>query len=275
MGIDIDKTRKKQSAEEQDKKNVGKFNSLAGSLSKSSLPNINVVERYALSRIIGQDEQVRKFITAIYKQKLFPSLRSVLLLIGNSGTGKTETIKQVLSKLKMPYTIEDATRFTKEGYQGSSVEEIIFNLISAANGDIEAAQNGVIVIDEIDKKSGNDNSDVGGNAVLKSLLKMVDGEKMKIHIQDEFEDFILEFDTSKVIFIFAGAFSGMDKIIEKRNDRKIGFDMLMNESMADKTITKSDLVKYGLTEEFTGRITTVVQMNALTEQNLYDILKTS
>ena len=93
------------------------------------IPDLYNLERYVLRTIIGQDAQVRKIITSIYKSIRFKTLKSNILLIGSSGTGKTETIKQIAKRLHIPYTIEDATKYTQEGYQGKNVENAIFNLI--------------------------------------------------------------------------------------------------------------------------------------------------
>lgn len=108
-----------------------------------------------LKYIVGQDEQVRQIITAIYRALVFPTIKSNMLIIGNSGTGKTATIKQIAQLLDIPCTIEDATKYTQEGYYGADVTDMIFNLIENANNDISKAWNGIIVIDEIDKKASS------------------------------------------------------------------------------------------------------------------------
>ena len=119
--------------------------------------------------IIGQDEQVRRIITAIYRAIKFKSIKTNILVIGSSGTGKTETIKQIAKRLHMPYTIEDANQYTQEGYYGADVKDMIYNLLDNANQDIKLAQQGIIVIDEIDKKVSRDDQDISGTRVLKSL----------------------------------------------------------------------------------------------------------
>lgn len=120
-----------------------------------------------------EEEQVRQIITAIYRAINFKTIKSNVLVIGNSGTGKTETIKQIAKRLHIPYTIEDATKYTQEGYYGADVNDMIYNLLENANLDIEKAQKGIIVIDEIDKKAGHEENDVSGTKVLKSLLKII------------------------------------------------------------------------------------------------------
>lgn len=246
--------------------------------STMKLPRIQEVEESVLTSIIGQNEPVRQIITAIYKAIVFKSIKTNLLIIGDSGTGKTETIRQILKVLNLPYTIEDATKYTQEGYYGADVEEMIYNLFENANQDIERAQNGVIVIDEIDKKAGkgfSDERDVSGREVLNSLLKIIEGTKISIDIDKE--PYIADFDTSNLIVIFLGAFSGLEEIRKKRlNTSKAGFNLNKDtKPKQDTKLLKQDLIRYGLPEEFVGRISTIVEMNKLTKQDLASILRNS
>ena len=246
--------------------------------STMKLPRIQEVEESVLTCIIGQNEPVRQIITAIYKAIVFKSIKTNLLIIGDSGTGKTETIRQILKVLNLPYTIEDATKYTQEGYYGADVEEMIYNLFENANQDIERAQNGVIVIDEIDKKAGkgfSDERDVSGREVLNSLLKIIEGTKISIDIDKE--PYIADFDTSNLIVIFLGAFSGLEEIRKKRlNTSKAGFNLNKDtKPKQDTKLLKQDLIRYGLPEEFVGRISTIVEMNKLTKQDLASILRNS
>lgn len=246
---------------------------------QKKLPDIKSVERNVLECIVGQDKQVRQIITAIYTAINFKTIKSNVLVIGNSGTGKTETIKQIARRLNVPYTIEDATKYTQEGYYGADVNDMIYNLLENSNQDIEKAQKGIIVIDEIDKKAGHEENDVSGTKVLKSLLKIIEGTIIKLpSIEDPFAEEMINFDTKNIIIIFLGAFSGLDKIRDKRlNTNELGFST-MNETNREKQKTrflKQDLVEYGMTEEFVGRIGTIVEMNKLTKQDLLLILKKS
>lgn len=155
---------------------------------------------------------------------------------------------------------------------------MIYNLLENANYDVELAQQGIIIIDEIDKKAGYESDDVGGVAVLKSLLKMIEGTTFPVAIQkSEFDYEELQFNTGKLTIIVMGAFSGIEKIIDKRTNAKwIGFSNTENETkIQNKKILKQDLVKYGLPEEFVGRIDTIVEMNVLRENELTSILKNS
>lgn len=192
--------------------------------------------------------------------------------------------------------IEDANEFTQEGYYGRDVTEIIYDLVSAANGNIKEAERGIVIIDEIDKKAGcaTETRDVSGQGVLNSMLKLIEGKKVRIPAPDEIMDDMdlspdeiedlmadgIEFNTENVIFFLAGAFSGIEKIKEKRNGTKsLGFssstpDSKKNNKDSSKT-TREDLIAYGLTEEFVGRIDTIVEMNELSVDVLEEILRNS
>ena len=239
---------------------------------KLSIPPIGKVERNVLQAIVGQDMAVRKIITAIYRSIYFKSLKTNILVIGKSGTGKTETLKQLAQAIGMPYTIEDATKYTKEGYVGDNVEDMLYNLLDAADYDVEKAEYGMIIIDEIDKKAGKDPSDVSGVQVLKSLLKLVEG--VEIHL-----NYGGVFNTSNLIIVFCGAFSGLDKVRKKRlKPNTIGFNTkeTVEQDLYDgRKFTNEDLVNYGLPEEFVGRIDTIVEMNPLGKEKLVKILRDS
>ena len=171
------------------------------------LPDIKSLEKGVLQCIIGQDKQVRQIITAIYRAKNFKTIKSNVLIIGNSGTGKTATIEQIAKRLHIPYTIEDATKYTQEGYYGADVNDMIFNLLENSRFDFDKAQNGIIIIDEIDKKAGHGEHDVSGVEVLKSLLKIIEGTRIKIpNPSDPFAEDLIDFDTKNITIIFLGAF---------------------------------------------------------------------
>ena len=236
---------------------------------RRSVPPIQNMENNVRQYIIGQDTAVRKIITAIYRAIYLKSIKTNILVIGKSGTGKTETFKQIAKRLRIPYTIEDATKYTKEGYYGGDVEDMLENLLEAADYDLEKAQHGMLIIDEIDKKAGTDSSDVSGVEVLKSLLKIVEGAKYNLVSEEVF-------DTSGLIIVFCGAFSGIDKIRKKRlGQNQIGFSSSQAQTAESTRYTKEDLVQYGLPEEFVGRIDTIVEMNPLEKEDLVQILKKS
>ena len=207
-------------------KNVEKKDMLA------RLPKLTSLESWVNETVIGQENVVRSVCTKIYESLRFPQLKSNILLVGKSGTGKTEIIRQISARLKIPFTIEDATQYTEEGYMGASVTDMVNNLIKAADGDFQKASRGIIFVDEIDKKRPTEESksSISRDGVLKSLLKLIEGTKLEFpnpnyDYSNPSSKRVIKFDTSKIIFIFGGAFEGLDKIREKRlkENKKIGF----------------------------------------------------
>ncbi len=244
---------------------------------------IQKVEEEVKKYIIGQDKQVRQIITAIYRSMNFRTMKSNILIVGKSGTGKTETIKQIAKILHLPYTIEDATKYTQEGYVGNSVEDMIYNLFENANYNLEKAQRGILVIDEIDKKARKNeiidaSHDATGTEVLKSLLKIIEGTTITLRMGENYDVTEIKFNTKNLIVVLLGAFDGIDKIVNKRLNRTtIGFRTVSEERDEESSsrILKQDLINYGIPEEFVGRIDTIVEMKNLTEQDLSTILKKS
>lgn len=243
---------------------------------EEKIPELKELEQNVLKHIVGQDLQVRQIITGIYRSLAFPTIKSNILVIGNSGTGKTATIKQIAQILGLPCIIEDATKYTQEGYYGADVTDMISNLIEAADDDISKALNGIIAIDEIDKKADSgDQHDVAGVEVLKSLLKIIEGTTIMVP-PTNFMGELIPFDTSNLIIIFMGVFPGLSKIRDLRlNRNNVGFARMEVKQESAKKYIKQDLVKYGLPEEFVGRIDTIVEMNTLGYQELVQILTQS
>ena len=250
---------------------------------KKKVKFIGFVENDVKRYIIGQDYPVRQIITAVYKALTFKKIKSNILIIGKSGTGKTETVKQIARVLNIPCTIEDATKYTSEGYYGADVTDMVYNLVENAGYDFEKARKGILAIDEIDKKLGHEDTsnDVAGVEVLKSLLKIIEGTTMKVDLPDPGVEWMFDtrsFDTSGLIVVMMGCFPGIDKIRDKRlNINRIGYDMSekLSENSRQKRILKKDLIEYGMPEEFVGRIDTIVEMNKLTVDDLEQILKRS
>ena len=215
--------------------------------------------------------------------------KSNILMLGPTGTGKTYLIKTLAKVLDVPLAIADATSLTQAGYVGDDIESIITKLITAADGDVERAELGIVYIDEIDKiakkNMGEGNSggrDIGGESVQQGLLKLLEGTKVEVPLgggmKGPFSQSAL-IDTSNILFICGGAFPGLDDIITKRLNKQtgVGFNSgvkVKHDEDRDimKKVTVEDLKKYGLIPEFLGRLPIISVMEALTEEMLFDIL---
>ena len=253
------------------------------------LPTLCDLESTVNDTVIGQEQIVKSICTKIYEGICFPNIKNNILIVGKSGTGKTEIVRQIADNLEFPLVVEDAIRFTQEGYVGASVDEMIYDMIREANNNISLAQRGIIFVDEIDKKANKyaNYSDISKGDVLKSLLKIMEGTKVQIDNPNFWEnpaknELSISFDTSNLIFIFGGAFEGIDKIRDKRLKQSsgIGFSSIEEKAIVInnnslKSFTKEDLIEYGMPTEFIGRITNIYETNNLDESNLVKILANS
>ena len=264
-------------------------------LSKSKLLKPIEIKKFLDQYVIGQDEAKKYLSVAVYnhyKRLMQPVVddveieKSNILLVGETGTGKTLLARTIARMLHVPFSIVDATVLTEAGYVGEDVESILTRLLQAADYNVEAAERGIVFIDEIDKiarKSDNPSitRDVSGEGVQQAMLKLLEGSKVNVPPQGgrkHPEQKMIEVDTKNILFICGGAFEGIQKKIAQRlNTQIVGYGASSQREQIDRDnllqyIAPQDLRAYGLIPEIIGRLPVITYLNPLNKETLRNIL---
>jgi ATP-dependent Clp protease ATP-binding subunit ClpX len=249
--------------------------------SKRDRPTPREIYTHLDQYVIGQHDAKKIIAVSVYnhfkrlgrKQNVEIS-KSNILLIGPTGSGKTLIAETIAKLLDVPFASADATGMTEAGYVGDDSESVLVRLLAKAEGDVKRAQQGIVYIDEIDKIAARETRtrDVGGEGVQQSLLKMLEGSIVAINPEGKksMNSQSVMIDTTEILFICGGAFSGITDVANKK--RALGLGAQVLDAMAPRKFKARDLVKYGMIPEFIGRFPLLAQLNALSVEDLIKIL---